>query len=102
VAGGRAASTAPASGAFVDLSFDVKNLQGSLSVRFNPADIVSDDGGIAMARSGAMDAVYLGGLVFLLGVSGRTARRSGDEHAQSRQCGDHRGRHGPAGATVTC
>jgi hypothetical protein len=72
VAGGTPASAPPTSGAFVDLSFDVKNLQGSLSVRFNPAGILSDDGGLAMARSGAMDAVYLGGLVFLLGVSSRT------------------------------
>jgi len=34
VAGGTPASAPPTSGAFVDLSFDVKNLQGSLSVRF--------------------------------------------------------------------
>jgi hypothetical protein len=72
VAGGTPASAPPASGAFGDLSFDVKNLQGSLSVRFNPAGILSDDGGLAMARSGAMDAVYETGLVFLLSVSGRT------------------------------
>jgi hypothetical protein len=72
VAGGTSASARPAAEKYVDLSFDVKNLQDSLSMRFNPAGIVTDNGGIAMARSGAMSAVYLGGLVFLLGVSGRT------------------------------
>lgn len=102
VAGGRAASTAATSGAFVDLTFDVTNLQGSLSVRFNPAGIVSDDGGIAMARSGAMNAVYLGGLVFLLGVSGRTPL---DAQATNMLRADAAVITGdatvPAGATVT-
>jgi hypothetical protein len=71
VAGGASASVPPASEASIDLTFDVKNLQGSLVVRFNPAGITADEGGIVMARSGAMDAVYQAGLVFLLSVSGR-------------------------------
>ena len=57
VAGGTSASAPPAQ-ASIDLTFDVKNLQGSLDVQFNPAGILSDDGGLAMARSGTMDAVY--------------------------------------------
>jgi|HubBroStandDraft_3_1064219.scaffolds.fasta_scaffold33797_1 hypothetical protein len=71
VAGGASASVPPASEASIDLTFDVKNLQGSLVVRLNPAGITADEGGIVMARSGAMDAVYQAGLVFLLSVSGR-------------------------------
>ncbi len=102
MAGGRAASTGPASAVSVDLSFDVKNLQGSLAVRFNPAGIVSDEGGIAMASSGAMDAVYLGGLVFLLGASGRTPL---DAQATNMLRADTAVITGdatvPAGATVT-
>src|ERR1700733_2975751 len=69
VAGGTSASAPPAS---IDLTFDGKNRQSSLDGQFNPAGITTDDGDQPIPRSGTMDAVYLGGLVFLLGVSGRT------------------------------
>ena len=71
VAGGTSASAPPAAEASIDLTFDVKNLQGSLAVQFNAAGIRADEGGLVMARSGAMTPSTTG-LVFLLGVSGRT------------------------------
>lgn len=72
-ASARAASAPAATGAFVDLTFEVKNLSDEgLLVKYNPAGVVSDNGGTAMARSGTMSAVYLGGLVVLLSVPART------------------------------
>ncbi len=69
----KVASAPPATGAFVDLTFEVKNLSDQgLLVKYNPTGVVSDNGGTAMARSGTMTTVYLGGLVVLLGVPSRT------------------------------
>jgi uncharacterized protein YdbL (DUF1318 family) len=102
-ASGQEASAPSATGAYVDLTFEVKNLSDQgLLVKYNPAGVVSDLGGIAMARSGAMNAVYLGGLVVLLGVPARTRL---DATATSMLRVDGAELTGtatvPAGATVT-
>lgn len=72
VAGGRVASAAATSEHYLDLKFDVTNLQGGLAVKYDPPGIVSDLGGTATASSGAMSTVYLTAITFVLGVSGRT------------------------------
>lgn len=71
--GGQVARAPSATHGYVDLTFEVKNLSDEgLLVKYNPAGVVADEGGIAIARSGVMTNVYLGGLVVALGVPSRT------------------------------
>lgn len=71
--GGKVARAPSATHGYVDLTFEVKNLSDAgLLVTYNPAGVVADEGGIAIARSGVMTNVYLGGLVVALGVPSRT------------------------------